>query len=166
MSQFPRTKSVICNLFALIKTQNISFTVNNKTEQQLNQIQHVYYLINWFTTDDFNFSVMFWMNKICQGNNVYNVSSDRQGPVYMGRCTCKYSSWTYTHYLQFLQKVSTQRRFKQLFSILICLCDLQLDLWRTCSLQHPTRGVGQDMGGLRRGRTVHKGGGRTGGWQV
>lgn len=75
-------------------------------------------------------------------------------------------SWTCTHYLQFLQKVSTQRRFKQLFSILIRLYDLQLNLWGAGFLQHPTRGVGQGMGGLSRGGTIHKGGGRTGGRQV
>ena len=70
-----------------------------------------------------------------------------------------------THYLQFLQQLSTQRRLKQLFPVLIRLNDLQLDLWRAGLLQHALRSVGQGEGGLRRRGTVHKGGGRTGGRQ-
>lgn len=59
-------------------------------------------------------------------------------------------------YLQLLQQVSTQRGFKQLFSVLICFDDFQLDLRRAGFLQHPTGGVRWDVGRLGGRGTVHE----------
>lgn len=69
-------------------------------------------------------------------------------------------------YLQLLEQVSTQRRLKQLFPILVRLYDLQFDLGRAGFLQYPNRGVGRGVRLLRRRGTVHEGGWRTGGGQV